>query len=151
MYLHDKTASYSLTLYLQIQFQQESAQFLTRHPMNTKREGKPTTTLSLLVFSDETSGNMTKKWNRFETFSMSLAGLPWKEIRKIENIRFLGMSNIVPFVPLKKSIANYLQGTQINRVIRTKKLYGAMYTQKKCDCSTMISICTFFKYSYFRT
>ena len=88
--------------------------------MNTKREGKPTTTLSLLVFSDETSGNTAKKWNRFETFSMSLAHLPRKEIRKIENIRFLGMSNIVPFVPLKKSIANDLQGTPINRVIRTK-------------------------------
>ena len=88
--------------------------------MNTKGEGKPTTTLPLLVFSDETSGNTTKKWNRLETFSMSLAGLPRKEIRKIENIHFLGTSNIVPSVPLGKSIANDLQGTQINRVIRTK-------------------------------
>ena len=119
VYLHDETTSYT-TIYLQIQFQQESAQFLTPHPMNTKGEGKPTTTLPLLVFSDETSGNTTKKRNRLETFSMSLAGLPRKEIRKIENIHFLGTSNIVPSVPLGKSIANDLQGTQINRVIRTK-------------------------------
>ena len=118
VYLHGETTSYT-TIYLQIQFQQESAQFLTPHSMNTKGEGKPTATLPLLVFSDGTSGNTTKKWNRLETFSMSLAGLPRKEIRKIENIHFLGASNIVPSVPLGKSIANDLQGTQINRVIRT--------------------------------
>lgn len=78
--------------------------------MNTAGGGIPTITIPLLVFSDETSGSTTKKWNRLETFSMSLAGLPRKEIRKIENIHFLATSNIVPSVPLGKSIASDLEG-----------------------------------------
>ena len=67
VYLHDETTSYT-TIYLQIQFQQESAQFLTPHPMNTKGEGKPTATLPLLVFSDETSGNTTKNGTVLKRF-----------------------------------------------------------------------------------
>ena len=78
--------------------------------MNAIGAGRPTATLPLLVFSDETSGNTTKKWNRLETFSMSFAGLQRKEMRKTENIHFLGTSNIVPSLPLGKSIANDLEG-----------------------------------------
>jgi hypothetical protein len=79
--------------------------------MKTTVEGKPRITVPLLVFSDEISGNTTKKWNCLENFSMSFAGLPRREIRKIENIHFLSTSNVVPSVPLGKSIASDLQGT----------------------------------------
>lgn len=85
--------------------------FLKPHEMKTTGEGKPSITVPLLVFSDEISGNTTKKWNCLENFSMSFAGLPRREIRKIENIHFLSTSNVVPSVPLGKSIASDLQGT----------------------------------------
>jgi hypothetical protein len=66
--------------------------------MKTTGEGKPSITVPLLVFSDEISGNTTKKWNCLENFS-------------IENMHFLSTSNVVPSVPLGKSIASDLQGT----------------------------------------
>lgn len=121
---HDskQSVTHILPIYLNTLFQQESAQFLIPHPMNTKGGGKPTATLPLLVFSDETSGNTTKKWNRLETFSMSFAGLLRKDIRKTENIHFLGTSNIVPSVPLGQSIANDLKGTYIYKMATKTKI-----------------------------
>ena len=56
---------------------------------------------------------MTKKWNCLENFSISFAGLPQKEERKIENIHFLATSNVVPSAPLGKSIAEDLKGTYL--------------------------------------
>ena len=69
-----------------------------------------TTIIPLIVFSDETSGNTTKKWNRLETFSMTFAGLPRNEARKLENIHFLSTSNIVSSVSLGKALAKDLKG-----------------------------------------
>ena len=100
--------------------------------MNAIGGGKPTETLPLLVFSDETSGNTTKKWNRLETFSMSFAGLLRKEMRKTEHIHFLGTSNIVPSVPLGKSIANDLKG-----------IYNSGYEGQRFVLTTLMTlICT---------
>lgn len=56
--------------------QKESADYLAPHHMKIAGGGVPRITIPLLVFSDETSGNTTKKWNRLETFSLSFAGLP---------------------------------------------------------------------------
>ena len=39
---------------------------------------------------------------------MTFAGLPRKEFRKVENIHFLATSNIVPSVPLGRSIVSDL-------------------------------------------
>jgi hypothetical protein len=91
-------------------YSQERRQLLKDDEAKVLGEAKPSITVPLLVFSDETSGNTTKKWNRLENFSMSLAGLPRKEIRKVENIHFLAASNVVPSVPLGKSIAGDLKG-----------------------------------------
>jgi hypothetical protein len=37
--------------------------------------GKQTLTLPIVIFSDETSGNPSKKWNHLESYSMFLASL----------------------------------------------------------------------------
>ena len=90
---------------------QEARDILQPHIDKTLSGGKnPSFTVPLLVFSDETSGNTTKKWNRLESFSLSLAGLPRNEIRKTENIHFVSTSNVVPSVALGKSIARDLRG-----------------------------------------
>ena len=65
-------------------------------------------TLPIIIFSDETSGNTTTKWNRLETYSFSLASLPRKEIHQFINIKFLSVSNLVDSVSLGKEIASDL-------------------------------------------
>ena len=49
----------------------------------------------IVLYSDDTSGNRSKKWNKFDCWCMSVAGLPLCEARKIENIHFLSCSNHV--------------------------------------------------------
>jgi hypothetical protein len=48
--------------------------------------------------------------------TMSMVGLPRHEFRKTENIHFLSTSNIVPSIPLGKSIARDLQGIYKNEL-----------------------------------
>lgn len=47
----------------------------------------------LFVYSDETSGNRSKKWNKFELFCVSLACLPKSEVRQFSNIHLVCCSN----------------------------------------------------------
>ncbi len=47
----------------------------------------------LVLFSDDTSGNRSKKWNKFDYWSLSLAGLPVHEVRLFHNIHFISCSN----------------------------------------------------------
>ena len=47
----------------------------------------------LVLFSDDTSGNRSKKWNKFDYWSLSLAGLPIHEARLFHNIHFISCSN----------------------------------------------------------
>jgi hypothetical protein len=72
--------------------------------------GKQTLTLPIVIFSDETSGNRSKKWNRLESYSMFLASLPRKEISKFSNIHFISASNLVNSADLGKEIATDLKG-----------------------------------------
>ena len=84
---------------------------LQSHIDKTLSGGKnPSFTVTLLVFSDKTSGHTTKEWNRLESFSLSLAGPPRNEFRKTENIHFVSTSNVVPSVALGESIAHDLRG-----------------------------------------
>lgn len=80
------------------------------HPTKVAAAGRPTLTLPLVIFSDETSGNRSKKWNRLESYSMFLASLPRKEISKFSNIHFISASNLVSSVELGKEIATDLKG-----------------------------------------
>jgi hypothetical protein len=80
------------------------------HPTKVAAGGKQTLTLPIVIFSDETSGNRSKKWNRLESYSMFLASLPRKEISKFSNIHFISASNLVNSADLGKEIATDLKG-----------------------------------------
>lgn len=78
------------------------------HPTKLLAGGKETLTLPIVIFSDETSGNRSKKWNRLETYSFFLAGLPRKEVTKFSNINFICVSNLVDSETMGKVIATDL-------------------------------------------
>lgn len=99
---------------------QEKLEFLKVHASKEKAEGKQVVVLPLVIFSDETSGNTTKKWNRIETYSMVMAGLPQREARKFENIHLLTASNIVNSSNLGQALAKDLKG---NMNYKTKMNY----------------------------
>ena len=53
----------------------------------------PVVICPLVLFSDDTSGNRSKKWNKFDYWCLTLAGLPIAESRSFQNIHFLLCSN----------------------------------------------------------
>ena len=82
----------------------------TPQPSKIAAARKPTLNLPLVIFSDETSGNRSKKWNQLESYSMFLASLPRKEVSKFSNIQFICASNMVDSTSLGKAIAKDLKG-----------------------------------------
>ena len=77
----------------------------TPHPTKRLASSKETLTLPIVIFSDKTSGNRSKKWNRLETYSFFLAGLPRKEVTKFSNINFICASNLVDSVTVMNKCA----------------------------------------------
>ena len=61
------------------------------HPMVT--QSLPVVSVPLILFSDDSSGNRSKKWNCFDVWYLLLGGLSKEENAKIKNIHFLTCSN----------------------------------------------------------
>ncbi|CAB4010556.1 Hypothetical predicted protein [Paramuricea clavata] len=108
-------------------------------PHGTKilADGKPTLTVPLVVFSDETSGNRSKKWNQLESYSMFLAGLPRKDVTKFSNIHFICASNLVDSVTLGKEIATDLKNLEEGMLMYDAKDDQQVFVQ----CPVLLVAC----------
>ena len=66
--------------------------------------------IPLVLFSDDVSGNKSKKWNKFDVWAMLLAGLPRSTNCNLENIHFISASNLVDCLGQTKPLVEDLQG-----------------------------------------
>ena len=57
--------------------------------MKAKSAGKPVYALPLVLFSDDTSSNKSKKWHKFISWYLKLAGLSGQTSSKVCNIHFI--------------------------------------------------------------
>lgn len=64
--------------------------------------------IPLILFSDDTSGNRSKKWNRFDNWALLLAGLSKSDNAKLENIHLMTASNRVSAMDMCVPIAKDL-------------------------------------------
>lgn len=69
-------------------------------------DGKPVVTVPYMVYSDDTSGNKTKKWNKFDVCCILLAGLSRKENAQLHNIHFVCCSNKLSMLEMSKPLAS---------------------------------------------
>lgn len=76
-------------------FIQKVVSILTQHPCKEIGGGCPVVCCPLLLYTDDTSGNLTKKWNKFDVWCFLLGALPRSENAKLENIHFISCSNSV--------------------------------------------------------
>ena len=76
--------------------------------MKVEAGGRQALCLPIFFFSDETSGNRTKKYNKFESFSFALAGLPFDTNNKASNLNFMGTSNRASVSDMAPAIAQEL-------------------------------------------
>ncbi len=64
--------------------------------------------LPLVLYSDDTSGNKSKKWHLFDSWSVLLAGMPREANAKLPNIHFLCCSDSVSVLEMAEPIAKEL-------------------------------------------
>lgn len=73
--------------------------------MKERAGGKPVVMMLLILFTDDTSGNKSKKWHNFDSWSLMLAGLPRKENSKIT---LICCSDVVSAVDMSEAVVTEL-------------------------------------------
>ncbi|KIK11230.1 hypothetical protein PISMIDRAFT_19713 [Pisolithus microcarpus 441] len=68
------------------------------------------------LYCDDTSGNMSKKWNKHNSFLFTAAGLPRVMVHKESSIHFLATSNIAPPLEMLDGIVDQLDHTQTHGI-----------------------------------
>ncbi|KAF9232535.1 hypothetical protein BU15DRAFT_90631 [Melanogaster broomeanus] len=64
------------------------------------------------LYCDDTSGNISKQWNKHNSFLCTAAGLPRSMVHKESNIHFLATSNIAPPLEMLDGIVSQLEDAQ---------------------------------------
>ena len=57
--------------------------FITPHQFKSIACGKSVTMLPIILFTDDTSGNKSKQWNKFDSWCLKIAGLSTRENSKL--------------------------------------------------------------------
>lgn len=82
--------------------------YLSPHPLKSKAAGRPVIMLPIVLFSDDTSGNISKKWHKFDSWSVILAGLPRHYNSKMANVHFCCCSDSVSALDMAEAIVSDL-------------------------------------------
>ena len=93
-------------------------EYLAPHPLREKASGRPVVMVPLILYSDDLSGNRSKKWHLFNAWNVMLAGLPTKLNACLSNIHFLTCSDSVSVLEMAEPIVEELlhlerEGTEV--------------------------------------
>ncbi|KAJ7502333.1 hypothetical protein B0H11DRAFT_1712900, partial [Mycena galericulata] len=81
-----------------------------------KAQGLRVVTFPLWMYCDDTSGDVSKKWNEHNSFLMTPAGLPREQSQKEYNIHFLCTSNLARPLEMLDGIVEQLEDAQGNGI-----------------------------------
>ncbi|KAJ7861865.1 hypothetical protein B0H13DRAFT_1454030, partial [Mycena leptocephala] len=79
------------------------------NPWQERAKGSRVYSFPLWLYYDDTSGNLSKKWNEHNSFLFTPAGLPHEQSQKEFNIHFLSTSNIAPPLEMLDGILDQLE------------------------------------------
>ncbi|KAI0751777.1 hypothetical protein C8Q80DRAFT_1099078 [Daedaleopsis nitida] len=77
-----------------------------------RSKGHRVMSMPLWMYCDDTSGNLSKKWNEHNSVLFTLAGLPREHVQKEYNIHFLTTSNITPPLEMMDGVVDQLEAAQ---------------------------------------
>ncbi|KAF8891836.1 hypothetical protein BD779DRAFT_1437618 [Infundibulicybe gibba] len=75
----------------------------------SKAGGSRVYSFPIWLYCDDTSGNVSKKWNKHNSFLFTAAGLPRHHLHQEYNIHFLSTSNIAPLLEMLDGIVDQLE------------------------------------------
>ncbi|KAJ7634017.1 hypothetical protein B0H17DRAFT_1164135 [Mycena rosella] len=82
------------------------------NPWRERAKGARVYCFPIWLYCDDTSGNLSKKWNEHNSFLFTPAGLPREQSQKEFNIHFLSTSNIAPPLEMLDGILDQLETAQ---------------------------------------
>jgi hypothetical protein len=74
-----------------------------------KAKGKIIRHVPITLYADDTSGNVSKQWNKHISFYFTLSGLPPNLTNQEYHCHFLGTSNVAGVLELAEPIINELK------------------------------------------
>ncbi|KAJ3719382.1 hypothetical protein C8R42DRAFT_697165 [Lentinula raphanica] len=72
-------------------------------------KGHRVLTFTMWLYCDDTSGNVSKKWNKHNSFLFTAAGLPREHVHRQNNIHFLSTSNLAPPLEMLDGVVEHLE------------------------------------------
>ncbi|KAJ3897384.1 hypothetical protein F5879DRAFT_996133 [Lentinula edodes] len=81
-----------------------------------KADGAQCLAFPIWLYCDDTSGNMSKRWNEHNSFLFTAAGLERSESSNEYHVHFLATSNTAPPLEMLDGIADQLQDCQENGI-----------------------------------
>ncbi|KAJ7848534.1 hypothetical protein B0H13DRAFT_1906711 [Mycena leptocephala] len=75
-----------------------------------KGKGRRVHSVPLWKYCDDTSGNVSKKWNKHNSILFTLAGLPRELTQMIYNLHFIATSNLSPPLEMMEAVVAMLRG-----------------------------------------
>ncbi|KAI0639900.1 hypothetical protein C8Q77DRAFT_1045284 [Trametes polyzona] len=82
------------------------------NPWRVQAKGHRVVAFPLWMYCDDTSGNLSKKWNEHNSVLVTAAGLPREQAQKEYNIHFLTTSNIAPPLEMMDGVVEQLLSAQ---------------------------------------
>ncbi|KAJ7278158.1 hypothetical protein C8J57DRAFT_1126069, partial [Mycena rebaudengoi] len=82
------------------------------NPLRAVAGGKRIHSVPVWVYCDDTSGNISKKWNKHNSILMSLAGLDSKKAHLLYNVIFLATSNLAHPLEMFEAVVEALKSAQ---------------------------------------
>lgn len=79
------------------------------NPWRVKANGRRVLSFLMWLYCDDTSGNVSKKWNKHNSFLFTAAGLPRSHTHQEYNVHFLATSNLAPPLEMLDGIVELLQ------------------------------------------
>jgi hypothetical protein len=79
------------------------------NPWRAKAKGHQVLPFPIWLYCNNTSGNVSKKWNKHSSFLFTTAGLPCHIVHHKINIHFLSTSNTAPPLEMLDGIVDQLK------------------------------------------
>ncbi|KAJ6448647.1 hypothetical protein C8R45DRAFT_850225, partial [Mycena sanguinolenta] len=79
------------------------------NPLRVVAAGRRVLSAPVWFYCDDTSGNISKKWNKHNSLLMSLAGLDPKKAHLLYNVIFLATSNLAHPLEMFDAVVEFLQ------------------------------------------
>jgi hypothetical protein len=73
--------------------------------------------MPLILYTDDTSGNRSKQWNKFDCWCLKIAGLPNKENAKLHNIHFICCSSKCKVLDMTQPLVDDLQKLEASGIV----------------------------------